>query len=134
MSTPVLNQTFTKRKSLAFFWILVALVTSGMTFTGWKADSALSIQLSQANLVISSKVNPSSVRTLNFETRHKTGEGVLDETHTVITGFKVEAFNFINRLPSFYRLRSVSKVSRNYQYGISRLPNSPLALNQILRI
>jgi hypothetical protein len=101
MSSPDQNIILNKRRNLAYFWIAVAIVMSGMTFTGWKADSALSLQLSQADLSISSKVNPSSVTSLNFETREKTGEGVLDETNTVVVSFKVEGFNYLNRIPSF---------------------------------
>lgn len=135
VSVPGLNSKNRRPNGISLFWVIVAVLSAGLTLFSWNADNFLSSQLSSINLSISAQeVQPSSVRTLNFETRHKTGEGVLDETNTVITGFKVEAFNLAGRMPSFYRLKSQSKVSKSCQVGILKLPNSQLALNQILRI
>jgi hypothetical protein len=135
LSLPELNRKNSLRFNIALFWILAAAFTVGLVATGSWTDNALARQLSTDNCFVRGVEHPSSsLRTINLETRDNTGEGVLDEPIKVVTGFKVEAFSFINRLPSFYRLRSQFKIARNYVSGISKYPNSPLALNQILRI
>jgi hypothetical protein len=119
----------------ALFWLIIAVMSAGFTFTGWQADNWLSRQFLPVAFQTSSQSDTSSgVRTLSFETRRNQGEGLIDESHTVITGSRVEAFNFNSRLPSFYRLKIQSKVSKHYQCRILKLPNSPMAMNQILRI
>jgi hypothetical protein len=117
------------------FVILVTALAAGMVYTSWKFDNALSREFSPANLLLSAEdSHHSNLRTLIFETRSKTSDGALDETNTYITGYKVEVLSFTAQLPSFYRLRSQIKAVKDYQNRIFRLPNTPLALNQILRI
>jgi len=135
VASPELNQRIKKRNGIVLFWILVACISAGASFSGWRADNTLSRQLSPINILLAVQDDlSSSVRTLNIETRNRSGEGVLEETSSFITGFKVEAFNYANRLPSYYRLRSPGILSKNYSCGIPKLPCSPLVLTHILRI
>jgi hypothetical protein len=130
-----LNRDHNPRINILIFWVLTILLTTGMVFSGWRADTGLSDQFYTISLQLTAQADqPSSFQTVSFETRDQNGEGVIDEPNPAITSFKVEAFNLTNRPPSFYRLKSHLKVAKDYQRRIFRLPNSPLSLNQILRI
>jgi hypothetical protein len=114
---------------------LTLLLTTGIVFSGWKTDSGLSDQFYMIGLQLSAQADrPAGFETVSFETSDQNGEGIVDEPKPAIATFKVEAFNIISRVPSFYRLKSQLKVAKDYHRRVFRLPNSPLSLNQILRI